>query len=272
MKKLLIIISSILAAFLPMEAAGPRKAIMIVHYGTTNDDMRHRSLVPINEDVKAAHPDIEFIEAYTSPIVIKTLAKRGLEYPTPLQALMTLRSKGITDVFIQSTMLMNGSQTEVITLDAQRMRPFFDNITVGPPLLNSISDSRFILDHLTAKYPLASNRDAVVFVGHGGDNAGTAIYSQLATMLDEQPGHYYASTIEGYPDLSNLLKRLKEDKIRNVTLVPLLIVGGNHIFKDIDGEWKQALQQAGYNVTVITESLGEDPTIRQWILTRLPTD
>ncbi len=269
MKKTAIILFTLLSVIFSAASKKADKAVMIVHYGTTNDDMRRRALDAINEDVKAAYPDREFIEAYTSPMVIRALEKRGINYPTPLEALMMLRGKGIKDVIIQSTMLMNGSQTEVINLDAAMMSQWFDRLAVGAPLLNTIEDSAFILNLLTKKYPVASKRDAVVFVGHGGDNAGTAIYSQLDTMLGQKEGNYYVATIEGYPDLAYLQKRLKGDKIKNVQLVPLLIVGGNHIKQDIDGEWKQQLQQAGYNVSVTTEALGEDPQFRSWFLSRL---
>lgn len=244
------------------------KAILFVHYGTTSPEMREKALNTINEDVRSQFPGFVFMEAYTSPVVIKKLAKDGERVPTPLEALMTLRGKGIEDVTIQSSMLMNGSQTDVIILETEQMRPFFKGMTVGKPLLYTIEDSRFLSSLLTKKYEAAANKknSAVVFVGHGGDNPGTAIYSQLDEMMSEIPGNFYVSTIEGYPNLGGLVSKLKESKIKDVTLVPLLIVGGNHIRKDIDGLWKDNLQKEGFNVTTETISLGEQPEIREWIV------
>ena len=151
------------------EASGKDKGILMVHYGTTNDDMRARSLEAINADVKSAFPTHEFIEAYTSPAVITALEKKGLSYPTLTEALMTLRGKGITDVVVQSTMLMNGGQTDFVNRECERMRVFYNEMNVGRPLLYTIEDSRFLANALSRKYAgKASGRhDAVVFVGHG---------------------------------------------------------------------------------------------------------
>lgn len=264
-----IVITLIFSATLLCGMAGkPGKAILFVHYGTTSPDMRKRSLDAINEDVRKSFPEVEFMEAYTSPVVVNALGKRGERVPTLMEALMTLRGKGVRNVVVQSSMLMNGGQTEYIILETERMRPFFDSMNVGKPLLYSIADSRFLVDWLSSRYmdKASGKGDAVVFVGHGGDNPGTAIYSQLGEMFATIPGNYYVATIEGYPDLDGLSAKLKADKIRNVTLVPLLIVGGNHIRKDVDGEWKTTLEKNGFNVTAEIEALGEQHEIREWIV------
>ncbi len=56
---------------------------------------------------------------------------------------MTLRGKGITDVVVQSTMLMNGGQTDFVNRECERMRVFYNEMNVGRPLLYTIEDSRF---------------------------------------------------------------------------------------------------------------------------------
>lgn len=266
-------ISALLLGAIPGHAvaSGKDTGILMVHYGTTNDDMRARSLEAINADVKSAFPTHEFIEAYTSPAVITALEKKGLSYPTLTEALMTLRGKGITDVVVQSTMLMNGGQTDFVNRECERMRVFYNEMNVGRPLLYTIEDSRFLANALSRKYAgKASGRhDAVVFVGHGGDNPGTAIYSQLGNMLSETQGNFFVSTIEGYPGIDNLTTALKHSKAKNVTLVPLLIVGGNHIRKDIEGIWRERLEKEGFHVDTETTSLGELPEIRQWIVKKI---
>ena len=76
-------ISALLLGALPghAEASGKDKDILMVHYGTTNEDMRARSLEAINADVKSAFPTHEFIEAYTSPAVITAWRKK--DFPIP---------------------------------------------------------------------------------------------------------------------------------------------------------------------------------------------
>jgi sirohydrochlorin cobaltochelatase len=71
------------------------------------------------------------------------------------------------------------------------------------------------------------------------------------------------ASIEGYPTLETAIALLKAQKCRQVTLVPLLFVAGDHATNDIAVEWKAALEQAGLIVRVVMEGLGEVPEIQQ---------
>ena len=56
---------------------------------------------------------------------------------------------------------------------------------------------------------------------------------------------------------------LKAQKCRQVTLVPLLFVAGDHATNDIAVEWKETLEKEGITVRVVMEGLGEVPEIQQ---------
>ena len=62
-------------------AMGPndKGAILVVHFGTTHDDTRRVTLDAINERIAAAYPELEVRQAYSSRIVRKRLATRGIE-------------------------------------------------------------------------------------------------------------------------------------------------------------------------------------------------
>ena len=69
--------------------------------------------------------------------------------------------------------------------------------------------------------------------------------------------NFHVSTIEGYPTLDATLLQLKETRPKSVTLVPLLLVCGNHTKEDIAGVWKTELEKQGYQVNVRMQGLGE---------------
>jgi sirohydrochlorin cobaltochelatase len=51
--------------------------------------------------------------------------------------------------------------------------------------------------------------------------------------------------------------RLKEDRAKNITLVPFMFVAGDHARNDIDGEWRKQLEESGYKVKTVFEGLGQ---------------
>ena len=59
------------------------------------------------------------------------------------------------------------------------------------------------------------------------------------------------------------LLQLKENRVKAVTLVPLLLVCGNHTKEDIAGVWKTELEKQGYRVNVRMQGLGENKAIRR---------
>ncbi|MEQ3135141.1 MULTISPECIES: sirohydrochlorin cobaltochelatase [Bacteroides] len=68
---------------------------------------------------------------------------------------------------------------------------------------------------------------------------------------------------EGYPTLDATLAQLKETRPKQVTLIPLLLVCGNHTKEDIVGVWKPEMEKAGYQANVRMQGLGEQPAIRK---------
>ena len=148
--------------------------------------------------------------------------------------------------------------------DVERVRPFFDEIRIGTPLLYTVEDAEHVCDILVKRHAAdAKKREHVVFVGHGTEGPATALYSQLDYMLEAQGhGNYHVATIEGYPTYETMLAKLKVQKAKKVTLVPLLFVAGDHASNDIAVEWKEALEKEGLTVGTAIEGLGEVPEIQ----------
>ena len=245
-------------------------ALLMVHFGTTYDETRAKTIDAINEKAVKAFPQLKVREAYTSRIVMKRLAQRGIRKDTPVDALLKLRSEGIKTVKIQPSYIIDGIEMDRLRQDVEQVRPFFDSIWVSTPLLYSVEDAEKVCDILVNRHPADSKkREHVLFIGHGTEGPATALYSQLDYMLRAN-GHsnYHVATIEGYPTQQTALAQIKAMKGKKVTLVPLLFVAGDHANNDISVEWKEAFEKEGLAVDVKLEGLGELPEIQEMYIRR----
>lgn len=243
---------------------GDKAALLMVHFGTTFDDTRALTIDAINSKAAAEFPEMTVVEAYTSRIVISRLAKKGIEKPTPRQALLRLAADGYTHVFIQSTNIIDGIEARALWDEAQYMAPFFKDLRVGTPLLYSIEDCLEVERILAGRYAgSAGKNSAVVLVGHGTSTPANAIYSQMDYMFKAEGNpSFHVSTVEGYPTFETTLSQLLKDKVKTVTLVPFMFVAGDHARNDIDGEWKDRLSREGFKAGCIIEGLGQIPEIQ----------
>jgi len=242
-------------------AQNEKAAILMVHFGTTEPEGRALSLETVNNDVKAAFPDMEVRQAYASAIIRNIWGKRGERFYSPQEALMQLRADGYERVYVQSTTLMEGYEMTYLREAIAALQPFFKELKAGNPLLYSVEDCQKVLDILSRD--AAEKNQAVVLVGHGTTHPSTAIYAMLQTMLQErEQNNWYVSTIEGYPTQEMTLKSLKQKKVKKVQLRPLLLTAGDHARNDIAKEWKELFEQQGFEVDVKLQGLGEIKAIR----------
>ena len=116
-------------------------ALLMVHFGTTYDDTRAKTIDAMNEKATKAFPQLKVREAYTSRIVMKRLAQRGIKKDTPIDALLRLRAEGIKTVKIQPSYVIDGIEMDRLRQDVEQVRPFFDSIWVSTPLLYTVEDA-----------------------------------------------------------------------------------------------------------------------------------
>lgn len=241
---------------------GDKIALLMVHFGTTHDDTRAVTIDAINRKVMQEFPQMEFREAYTSRIIMRLLAKRGVRKLNPVEALAQLKSEGFTHVIVQSTNIIDGIEMESLRKDIDQMRPLFKEIRLGMPLLYTPEDYKQVIGCLAGK---SKEKTFTILVGHGTYTPATAQYAMLDYMLQAE-GHtdFAVGTVEGYPTFDNAVDRLQgQKKIKQVQLLPFMFVAGDHAKNDIAGDMKEALEKKGYKVTPLLEGLGEQPAIQQ---------
>ncbi|MBR1464637.1 MAG: sirohydrochlorin cobaltochelatase [Prevotella sp.] len=241
-----------------------KAALLMVHFGTTHDDTRTKTIDAINQKAKAMFPKLDVRESYTSRIIMRRLKARGISKESPLEAMLRLRAEGYTHLIIQSTNIIDGVEMESLRNDVESVKPFFKEIRVGNPLMYSTDDALRVVDILTKRIPTnAKKREHVLFVGHGTETPATAIYSEIDYMLKAE-GHpnYHVGTIEGYPTFDNAVQMLKAAKAKTLILAPLMFVAGDHAKNDISQDWKENLEKEGFLVELHIEGLGEIPEIQ----------
>lgn len=254
---------------------GDKAAVLMVHFGTSYDDTRTVTIDAINAKVCEAFPELRFEEAYTSRMIIRILGKRGIVKRTPLDALLKLRGEGYTHIIVQSSNIIDGAEMESLRRDVAQVEQFFKEVRVGAPLLSSVWDNYAVARIIAGKY---ADKEAVkgpkqhfIFVGHGTYTPSTATYSQMDYIFKSM-GHdnFHVATLEGFPSYDTALTQFEDEKkVKGVTLVPFMFVAGDHAQNDIAGEWKNSLEEAGYNVDVVMEGLGQIPEIQDMYISHI---
>lgn len=244
---------------------GKGLAIVLAHFGTTDRDARRLSYEPMLAEVKARYPQVEVREAYTSRIIMKRLRDRGELFLSLPETLEGLSHEGYSHVLIQPSVLIDGVEMESIWRDVQGFIPHFEEVRLSTPLLF----------HPLDYFALAKTMDQdfeglIVYVGHGTYDSSTAQYPMLQDVLKrEGKEKILISTIEGYPNLEDLIADLHQRKCQKVLLRPLMYVAGVHAKEDISDVWYERLTKEGFEVSVDLVGLGEKEQVRQIYLSKL---
>lgn len=258
------------------EAATGKKAILVVSFGTTYADTRKATIEAVENKIRAAFPDYEVRRAFTSRIIIKKLAERdGLKVDTEKQALDKLRAEGYTDIVIQPLHMEPGDEYEKLlrVVEGYEKSKAFAKIAVGRPVLyypgqeDKPDDYATAIKAIQTQFPKLGRHDAIAMMGHGGVHPANTAYAALQMKLEDAGlKNVFVFTVEGYPTIENLMDKLKENKIKKVILMPLMLVAGDHAQNDMAGDekdsFKSQLLAAGFKVETYLHGLGENAAVQ----------
>ncbi|MEG0390055.1 sirohydrochlorin cobaltochelatase, partial [Cetobacterium sp.] len=110
--------------------------------------------------------------------------------------------------------------------------------------------------------------EAIVLVGHGTEHPAMSSYPMLDYVARDLNLPLYIGTVEGYPSIENVKKLLEKDKKKKVILQPLMFVAGDHAKNDIAEDWKNELENEGYEVTLNLKGLGEIEKVQDIFIER----
>jgi sirohydrochlorin cobaltochelatase len=264
-----------LAAAAPAEPG--KKAILVVSFGTTYPETLKTTIEAVENKMQTEFPDYEVRRAFTSRIIIKKLAERdGVKIDTEKEALARLKAEGFSEVIVQPLHISAGEEFDMVKdiVKQFEVSKAFDKIALGRPMLYYMGQAGKTDDYLaTAKalelqYPKKKNHEAIVLMGHGGVHPGNSSYAAMQQRLqDAGYTNVYVYTVEGYPSLEGVIVKLKANKINKVTLMPFMLVAGDHATNDMAGEKKDSakniLAAAGFKVDTYLHGMGENINIQE---------
>lgn len=300
---LLLAVSGAFAAEMNMEKEKTKEksAVVIAAFGTTYESALD-SLLKIEKDVKAVvGKEVPVRMAFTSNIIRKiwherkndpTYKAEHKEVPeylynvkNVLGTMADLQNEGYRNIVVQPTYLTSGEEYSdlkayVEGLDGiktlkDKWKPF-NRLAVGKPITGDYDyheDLKAFAESLKKDVDLAaSSSSALVYMGHGNEHLSTGIYYELEKLLNETypKTKIYVGTVEGHPDLDDVVNKLKADKVKKITLKPLMVVAGDHANNDMAGDeedsWKIIFTKAGIKVAPVLEGLGENPAVRKIVV------
>jgi sirohydrochlorin cobaltochelatase len=248
--------------------ARAKKAILVISFGTSYADTRKVTIEACENKIQETFSNYEVRRAFTSNIIIKIMKERdNIVVDTPEEALQKLQDEGFSEVIVQPLHVIPGVEFHDIVAIVKKYEPAFDTIRLGAPLLTTIHDYMAVADAINRQLPDLGEHDAVAFMGHGTHHPANAAYATLERVFEDNGmKHVFVGTVEGYPEFEHVLKRLQDNKIEKVTLMPFMLVAGDHAQNDMAGDeedsWKTMLKKEGIVVEAYLHGLGENPAIQ----------
>lgn len=263
-----------------MKDAENKDAILVLSFGTTYAENRAATIEQTVADIQAAHPGTKVVTAFTSHIIIDRIkANEGLTIPTPEQALEQLKKEGYTRVAVTTLNVIPGMEYDYNAILFNMYKNDFKKMTLGTPLLywmgqeNQRDDVAQFVQAIATQFPKLGADDAVLVLAHGTPHPANAYYSVLQNRFDAAGlGNVFVYSVEGWPHLDTVIPALKAKGIKNVTIMPMMMVAGDHANNDMAGSeedsHKSILERAGFAVTPYIHGLGENEAVRQLFVQR----
>lgn len=237
-----------------------KRALLVVSFGTTFPNAI-QAIENIENKMKETFPEYDFFRVFTSGMIIRKLKRtKNIDIMDMERALDYLYKEGYTEVICQPTHIINGIEFEKIKRAAAPYEKLFQKLIIGNPLLTEQDNFEKTAQILLTKMPAFREDEAVVFMGHGSEHFANSAYSQMENMFRHLGREQvYVGTVEGFPELEYIIKRLEAKKIKKVHLMLMMIVAGDHAQNDLAGDedsWKTQLQEMGYEVSTGIMGMG----------------
>ena len=241
-----------------------KKAILVVSFGTSYAETRRVTIGACEEKIRQAFPAYDVRRAFTSETIIKILKKRdNLDVDTPEEALQTLREAAYTNVIVQPLHVIPGREFHDIVRSVRDFAASFERLSLGRPLLATHEDYVASVDALKKQFPEKDPQEAIVWMGHGTHHPANSAYAALERVFNDRGcSDVFVGTVDAYPSLEDVIRRLRTRQFDRVLLMPFMLVAGDHALNDMAGDkdesWKNILSQAGFQVRILLRGLGEN--------------
>ena len=188
------------------------------------------------------------------------------------EALFNLSNDGYREVYIQPLHIIEGSEYLSILKTIKEYNYSFSKLTLGKVIMGNnkeelIKGCNLIVDAMEKELDKDKN---LVLVGHGSRTIDVESYNYLKdTFIEKGFKKVFLGTLEGENKKDNILKELLYNDIEEVSIVPILMLPGNHIVRDIFGEsnsWQSLFIENNIKVNEVKKSLLEYSIIKEFYL------
>lgn len=268
-----------------------KRAVLIVSFGSSNLEA-YKQVEAFIKNIKASIDQELFVQCvFTSNILIKRMKeKNNIDILNIKEALDKLFINGYEKVILQPLHMLDGKDCDSLRNILEENRGRFNSIELNPTLLinKGKNTSESALNIANAIKDNINKDRYVVLVGHGsnrcsdnccyasinindscgfnGSECNDDCYQEIEIAL-EHIGYnkIIIGTLEGSRTKRVVLKELKEREINQVVIIPLLVLPGNHIIKDIKGDnsWESLFNENDIKVEVKLKSLLEYEEIQK---------
>lgn len=257
-----------------------KDAMVVMSFGTTYKDTRVKTIDATVDAIKAAHPNTKVITAFTSHIIRDRIQqKEGITYPTPEEALAELKKDGYTRVALASLDVIPGMEYNYDAAVYNLYKNDFKKMTLGTSLIywmgqeNQTDQVIETLKAVQSQFPKLGKEDGLLIMAHGTPDPSNAYYSVIQDRIHTLGmKNVFIYTVEGTPNLEQVIPQLKLHGIKHVTLMPFMMVAGDHANNDMAGNepdsHKSILEKEGFKVDTYIHGLGENQNIRNLFVER----
>ena len=235
-----------------------KDAMVVMSFGTTYKDTRVKTIDATVDAIKAAHPNTKVITAFTSHIIRDRIQqKEGITYPTPEEALAELKKDGYTRVALASLDVIPGMEYNYDAAVYNLYKNDFKKMTLGTSLMywmgqeNQTDQVIETLKAVQSQFPKLGKEDGLLIMAHGTPDPSNAYYSVIQDRIHTLGmKNVFIYTVEGTPNLEQVIPQLKLHGIKHVTLMPFMMVAGDHANNDMAGNepdsHKSILEKEGF--------------------------
>lgn len=241
--------------------------IVMTLFGTTADSLA--VYASIEETIRRSYPDEEITWSFSSRAVTRAL-QAGDKQALHLQdALAALAARGFDKAVVQSLHLFPGSEFHRLMAVTGTSGL---QCSIGAPLFTSPQDYEQlgrIIEPLAGDNPA----EAILVLGHGTDHPVWTAYYALEKILRRRFGNrLFVGVVEKFPASDHLPDEIAACGFTQAVIVPLFLVGGMHVRRDIVGDnesgtsWMARLRDRNIAATCYLHGLGLLPGLAELII------
>lgn len=238
------------------------KAVLVVSFGSSHQKGL-QTLDLIIQDMQVSFHDRRIYTAFTSQTIRMLLKQKNKDVKSISQIMKHILDDGVDDVVIMPLFMIKGQSYWQMYHEAVTYQHRFKRFAIANILLATPDDYQAVVEAFSTYLESQKIYQAVIGMGHGSHLIVSQSYNLLNTLFQKETNHtIYLATLMSEPTLDEAIDNL-QGRYQKVSLFPFMIVAGYHVIRDMQQIWRPKLEKAGFEVSLMQQSLGEILEIRK---------